>query len=508
MNKTLASIIVVLWVFACTEKQPVGSVGQVLEREKHRPLFHFTPDSMWMNDPNGLVYYENTYHLFYQYYPDSTVWGPMHWGHATSTDMIRWQHQPVALYPDDLGYIFSGSAVFDKANTTQFGTLDNPPLVAIFTYHDPVAAEQNPAMSQHQGLAYSLDKGVTWEKYSKNPVLLSPGINDFRDPKVRWHEASSSWIMTLAVKDHIRFYSSPNMKEWQLESEFGHDIGAHGGVWECPDLFPLSTGNGAEEIWVLIVSLNPGGPNRGSATQYFLGEFDGSEFIPLDTNIRWLDYGPDNYAGVTWSNTGSRTLFIGWMSNWDYAQMVPTEKWRSAMTLPRELKLSNINGGWVVSSTPVPEFDLLDKQQYEMPEFQIDGKFNLSEEISFQSPTFAMDIDIMATNDFEISIHNHMEYVLSVRYEKSANRFIIDRSKTGDTAFHPEFGEPILAPRIAISEQMDLKIIVDVASIELFADDGTTVMTAIFFPEEVLDQISFNSSGIVKVSKLVLKDIL
>lgn len=508
MNKTLASIIVVLWVFTCTEKQPAGSVVQDQGIEKHRPLFHFTPDSMWMNDPNGLVYYENTYHLFYQYYPDSTVWGPMHWGHATSTDMIRWQHQPVALYPDDLGYIFSGSAVFDKNNTTQFGTPDNPPLVAIFTYHDPIAAAQNPAMSQHQGLAYSLDKGVTWEKYAKNPVLQSPGINDFRDPKVRWHEASSSWIMTLAVKDHIRFYSSPNMKEWQLESEFGHDIGAHGGVWECPDLFPLKAEESAEEIWVLIVSLNPGGPNGGSGTQYFLGEFDGSNFIPVDTNIRWLDYGPDNYAGVTWSNTGSRTLFIGWMSNWDYAQVVPTVRWRSAMTLPRELSLSNINDNWVVSSTPVPEFDLLDHQQYEIPEFQIDGEFNLSKEVKFESPAFVMDLEINVSDDFEISLHNDYENALFISYEKSTNRFTIDRSKTGDTSFHSGFGNLIEAPRLVDGEAMNLKLVVDVASIELFADDGTTVMTAIFFPEEVLDQISFNSSGIVKVNRLVLKDIL
>jgi fructan beta-fructosidase len=508
MNKAISIILVVLWVAACTEKKPAGLVAEVQVGEQHRPLFHFTPDSMWMNDPNGMVFYEDTYHLFYQYYPDSTVWGPMHWGHATSTDMHTWQHQPIALFPDDLGYIFSGSAVVDAQNTTGFGTAEQPPLVAIFTYHDPVAAEQNPAMSQHQGLAFSLNKGVSWEKYANNPVLRSPGINDFRDPKVRWHEPSSLWIMTLAVKDHIRFYSSPDLKAWTLESEFGKDIGAHGGVWECPDLFPLKAEDSGEELWVLIVSLNPGGPNRGSGTQYFLGEFDGSKFIPKDTNIRWLDYGPDNYAGVTWSNTGSRTLFIGWMSNWDYAQVVPTERWRSAMTLPRELRLGHVGDEMVVSSTPVPEFDLLDKKQYELPEFQIHGQFDLSEKITFQNPTFEMDIALTATADFEIVLSNNRDNKLSVKYEKSSNSFVIDRSKSGDISFHPEFGVLILAPRMAKTEQMNLRLVVDVASVELFIDDGTTVMTAIFFPDEVLDKISFNSSEVIDVGRLVLRDIL
>ena len=482
MRKLVTIIIVVLWIGACTEKKLVSTVYPTQNTEQHRPIFHFTPDSMWMNDPNGLVYYENTYHLFYQYYPDSTVWGPMHWGHATSTDMITWQHQPIALYPDELGYIFSGSAVVDVQNTSGFGTVGQPPLVAIFTYHDPVAATEDPTMSQHQGIAYSLDNGRTWEKYDDNPVLLSPGINDFRDPKVRWHEPSSYWIMTLAVKDHIRFYSSPDLKQWQHESEFGHGIGAHGGVWECPDLFPLKTEESDKELWVLIVSLNPGGPNAGSGTQYFLGEFDGSKFIPMDSAVRWLDYGPDNYAGITWSNTGSRTLFIGWMSNWDYAQVVPTERWRSAMTLPRTLRLVEVGDEMVVSSTLVPEFDMLEKKQYKIPEFQIQGQFDLSEEIEFQNATFEMDITLTATADFEIVLSNKLENELSVKYERANSRFIIDRSKTGDISFHPEFGALILAPRIAKTEQMNLKLVVDVASIELFADDGTTVMTAIFFP--------------------------
>lgn len=509
MRRGILIVTAVVTFYACGNKKNanLSEAGGVLTKEKHRPEFHFTPDSMWMNDPNGLVFHQNIYHLFYQYYPDSTVWGPMHWGHATSTNMIEWQHEPVALYPDALGYIFSGSAVVDKNNTTGFGTADNPPLVAIFTYHDPVAAEQNPSMSQSQGIAYSLDNGDSWEKYDNNPVLKSPGINDFRDPKVRWFEAGEKWIMTLAVKNHIRFYSSPDLKNWKLESEFGEELGAHGGVWECPDLFPLAVEGSEEKFWILIVSLNPGGPNGGSGTQYFVGQFDGKSFTPVDPKIRWIDYGPDDYAGVTWSNTASRTIFLGWMSNWKYATRVPTEKWRSAMTIPRELKLLNLQDDWVVSSTPVPEFEVLDTKKYDIPEFVISGDLKLSEEIGFHAATLEMDMELQASHDFEIAFSNAVSDQVLIGYSKSDNKFYIDRSGSGDTSFHPEFAQLIEAPRFSDSEEMSLKLVVDVASVELFADDGTTVMTAIYFPEEVLDQISLRSEGPVEVRTLVLKEI-
>ena len=294
---------------------------------QYRPAYHFTPAAHWMNDPNGMVYYQGTYHLFFQYYPGGMVWGPMHWGHATSPDMLRWQEQPIALYPDSLGYIFSGSAVVDANNTAGFG---KNALVAIFTHHDPQLEKTDPGHSQKQSLAYSLDAGKTWTKYRGNPVLKSPGIVDFRDPKVTWNAQAKQWLMTLATKDRITFYTSPNLKAWTKASEFGETLGAHGGVWECPDLFPLTL-NGKTH-WVLIVNLNPGGPNGGSATQYFVGDFDGRTFTPLTTKTKWADYGPDEYAGVTWENTGARRLFLGWMSNWEYGNQVPTSPWRSAMT--------------------------------------------------------------------------------------------------------------------------------------------------------------------------------
>ena len=232
-----------------------------------------------MNDPNGMVYHNGEYHLFYQHNPDSTVWGPMHWGHAVSKDLVKWEHLPIALYPDSLGTIFSGSAVVDKNNTSGLGTKDNPAMVAIYTYHNAEGEKAGRKDYQTQGIAYSLDNGRTWTKYKANPVLKNPGIKDFRDPKVSWYEKGQKWIMTLAVTDHISFYSSKNLLDWTKESDFGADIGGHGGVWECPDLFKMPVAGTNEEKWVLIVNINPGAPNGGSGTQYFVGQFDGKNFV-------------------------------------------------------------------------------------------------------------------------------------------------------------------------------------------------------------------------------------
>ena len=255
--------------------------------EQYRPQLHFSPKAHWTNDPNGMIYFKGTYHLFFQYYPGGTTWGPMHWGHATSKDLVHWKEQPIALYPDSLGYIFSGSAVADSNNTSGFGKNGKIPLVAIFTHHDPKGEKAGKDDFQNESLAYSLDNGETWTKYAGNPVLKNSGIRDFRDPKVMWYVKEKKWVMTLATKDHITFYSSPDLKNWKKESEFGKEAGAHGGVWECPDLFPLSL-NG-KSYWVLIVNLNPGGPNGGSATQYFIGQFDGKSFTAIDNKTNLLD---------------------------------------------------------------------------------------------------------------------------------------------------------------------------------------------------------------------------
>jgi len=270
-------------ITGCRQNPPkTGTPPEDYYTEQYRPQYHFSPDSGWMNDPNGMVFHEGEYHLFYQYYPNGIVWDTMHWGHTVSPDMVQWEHLPIALYPDTLGVIFSGSAVVDAENTSGLGEDGEPPMVAIFSYNNLERERASRIDKQYQGIAYSNDNGRTWIKYAGNPVLENPGIRDFRDPKVMWHEPTEKWIMTLAVQDHINFYSSPNLIDWTKQSEFGRDIGGHGGVWECPDLFKMPIEGTNESKWILLVSVNPGGPNSGSATQYFIGDFDGTTFILND----------------------------------------------------------------------------------------------------------------------------------------------------------------------------------------------------------------------------------
>jgi fructan beta-fructosidase len=458
-------------VVSCSATKKMRSQNEVFTTEQHRPQVHFSPVSGWMNDPNGMVYYNGTYHLFYQYYPDSTVWGPMHWGHATTNDLVHWQHQPIAIYPDSLGYIFSGSAVVDAANTSGFGKNGQVPMVAIFTSHDPKREKENRNDVENQSLAFSLDEGKTWTKYSGNPVLKNPGIRDFRDPKVSWHEQSKSWIMTLATQDRITFFSSPNLKEWTKESEFGKEVGAHGGVWECPDLFALDFGG--KTHWVLVVNINPGGPNGGSATQYFVGDFDGHRFTPYQTDTRWLDYGPDEYAGVTWANTGKRKLFLGWMSNWQYAQVVPTKSWRSAMTIPRELRLEKSGDRLLVASRPVAEFMTLAAQPLGL-QGSSTGQLN---------GAASLHLTINKAQDFSVTLSNAQGQNVVLGFEKASNQFFIDRRRAGKVAFEKSFAGRYTAPRFAKGETVEVTLVIDNASVELFADDGLTVMTAIFFPD-------------------------
>ena len=287
--------------------------------EPYRPQFHFTPPAKWMNDPNGLVYNKGVYHLFYQYYPDDIVWGPMHWGHAISKDLLHWEHKPIALYPDKNGYIFSGSAVVDTENTSGFGTKENPALVAIFTYHDIDRERAGKTDFQTQGIAYSLDNGETFTVYDGNPVIGNNGIKDFRDPKVFWDDQSKNWSMLLVAGDHLQIWQSKNLKSWEKVSEFGKNQGAHGGVWECPDLFKLKVGTTDEEKWVLLISINPGAPNGGSGTQYFVGDFDGKTFTSDQKEEKWIDWGTDNYGGVRYNNVpNNKRIFIGWRSMIDW----------------------------------------------------------------------------------------------------------------------------------------------------------------------------------------------
>ncbi|MDG1277512.1 MAG: glycoside hydrolase family 32 protein [Algoriphagus sp.] len=465
-----------LLAISCNPDNPI--VFQDSSGEKYRPEYHFTPPAGWMNDPNGLVYLDGEYHLFYQYYPDTTVWGPMHWGHAVSNDLVNWENLPIALEPDSLGYIFSGSAVIDIDNSSGFGSLDNPPMVAIFTYHDMNAERSGAKDYQSQGIAYSLDKGRTWTKYQENPVLPNQGIKDFRDPKVSRitdSDGNQLWMMTLAVLDRIQFYSSPDLIHWKYESEFGLGIGAHGGVWECPDLLPFTTKTG-ETKWVLLVSINPGGPQMGSATQYFIGDFQNGVFTPDDQMIRWLDYGPDNYAGVTWSNLPEeqdRTILIGWMSNWLYAEVVPTESWRSAMTIPRELSLFDVEGTLLLKSAPAKEVDLLRKASYK-----------LSDKIS-ALPSQSVEIKAEIENDFSIQFTNDLGEKLAIF--KNGGLITVDRSLAGQNTFHPDFRASHSAPMSW--NAYEIRIFLDASSVEVFLNDGELVMTSLILPTESFNTI-------------------
>lgn len=462
----------------------------------YRPAWHFTPRAHWMNDPNGLVFHQGTYHLFFQHHPHGDTWGPMHWGHATSTDLLRWQEQPIALKPDALGMIFSGSAVLDAGRRSGLGPEGSQPLVAVFTHHDPVADQAGRTDRQHQSLAYSVDGGRTWTTYAGNPVLRNPGAKDFRDPKVRWLPEQRRWTMALACGDHIRFYGSTDLRNWTEDSRFGAGIGAHGGVWECPDLLPLPGPDGRVH-WLLLVSLTPGGPNGGSATQYFIGQFDGRRFTPHDERIRWLDFGPDDYAGVTWAEVDDRALFIGWMSNWQYADKVPTAPWRSAMTMPRELLLRPAADGLRVASVPAREVQTLGlppSLQRSGAAVVADAPLLLSAGLAGANGRFMLSLSTAALRGFTLVLANAAGDALQIGFDAQAGQWWIDRSRSGDVGFHPAFAQRAVAPRLAAGAAADLQLWFDSTSVEAFADGGLSVLTVLFFPRAPWDRLALASS--------------
>jgi len=464
-------------------------------KEQHRNQFHFSPEVNWMNDPNGMVYLDGEYHLFYQYYPDSTVWGPMHWAHAVSSDMIHWKHLPIALYPDTLGYIFSGSAVIDKNNTAGFG---KDAMVAMFTYHDIHGERSGSSITfQYQGIAYSTDKGRTFTKYEGNPVIPNPGIKDFRDPKIIWDEANSQWVMVLAAYDKAMFYTSKDLKAWELASEFG--IVGDTRLWECPDLFPIKVKGSEETKWVLITSIQKEAPNGGTATGYFVGDWDGKQFIGNTKNQKWLDYGTDNYAAVTWADAPNPTdekSLIGWMSNWQYAQVVPTEKWRSAMTLPRTITLHKENGEYHLRSLPVVQSSKIEKTKYGIQPKKITESTVLSKEGII--PLQKLDLSLVPASDAVVSIRlsNAKEEYTVVGYNAVSKNYFIDRTHSGKVDFQKDFADKIhYAPVDYNTPSINMTIFIDHAAIELFADYGRTAMTDIVFPTEPYDKVEINSSG-------------
>jgi levanase/fructan beta-fructosidase len=399
-----------------------------------------------MNDPNGLLYHDGKYHLFYQHNPLGNLWGNMSWGHAISGDLYSWEHLPVAIPYDENFGIFSGSAVADYRNSSGFGSSTKPPLVAIYTAH------KHDGTHQAQHLAYSLDEGAIWIKYADNPVL-DLGMKDFRDPKVTYEEATNTWLMTIAKPEEhkIAFFRSHNLKSWEHLSDFG-PLGATGGCWECPDLFPLTLDDGSIK-WVLLISLNPGGISGGSGTQYFIGEWDGTTFTPDLDQEQWIDYGRDNYAGVTFNNAPeNKRIFIGWMSNWLYADKYPTTLWRSSMTTPRELTLRRINGIPTLISTPItPPTTVITK-------------------------TFT----ITTSNDFEFTITNQGEE-FSIFFNASSKQIELTRSWFVED-------KPQISPQVNATS-FELHILIDNGSCELFAPAiGLTMTSLTLLPIEGISE--------------------
>ena len=493
-------ISVMLLLMAC---QDTTQKTQMNEETLYRPLLHFTPKAHWMNDPNGMFYLNGKYHLYFQYYPGASVWGPMHWGHASSEDLVHWEEHPVALYPDEMGYIFSGSAVVDHQNTSGLGKDDTPPIVAIFTHHDMNKEIAEKIDVETQSIAYSLDEGMTWTKFDGNPVIKNPNIRDFRDPKVFWDEVRNQWVLILAAQQKVMLYISPNLKDWTYTADFGEDVGHHGGVWECPDLFPLPVNQGEKQKWVMLVSINPGGPNGGSATQYFIGDFDGKKFT-LDEefaaqlkgdNNYWVDFGRDNYAGVTWQNKtleNGNKLFIGWMSNWQYAKVVPTEKWRSAMTIARELALQHNEKGYRLISKPVKEIEQSIVEEISLNDHSLSQELTsiYKNEEGLGALRFSFAIDLEENQSFEFQLKNSAGDHLDLGLDATNNYFYVDRTASGKIDFEKEFGTRVsIAPRLGNEKTLQGEIILDKTSIELFWDDGRTVLTDIFFPQQAYTEI-------------------
>jgi fructan beta-fructosidase len=478
------------------------TVGQAMpdDTPQYRPAFHFSPQRNWMNDPNGLVFADGVYHLFFQYHPDGLTWGPMHWGHTISRDLLHWEELPIALYPDALGMIFSGSIVIDKNNTSGLGCDGKAPWVTIFTHHDPIAEKTGDNVHQYQSIAFSVDDGASWTKYAGNPVLPNPGIKNFRDPKVFWHAETGSWVMSLAAGERIVFYSSPDLKTWALESELGGFEIAEGNVLECPDLVPLDLGG--RKRWVLIVSVVTDAPNGGSGTRYIVGDFDGRNFVPEHQDVRWLDYGPDNYAGVTFHNTGDQVLLIGWMSNWAYAQSVPTAPWRSAMTLPRSLGLVTVNGKAMLSQSVPMAFK---------GETALDGDWHSDLSAAWREVDGVLKLSLKAENQpsFELTLGNDLGDRLVIGFNAAEQHYYIDRCNAGQSAFSPDFPIRATAPRIAAGQGTDIELYFDNGSVELFADDGTTTMTSLFFPRAAYDSVQLETgepaqNGQLTVSQIIL----
>ena len=456
--------------------------------ETYRPVYHHTPMYGWMNDPNGMFYKDGVYHLYFQYNPYGSMWANMTWGHSTSTDLTHWTYEGTAIVPDAWGAIFSGSCVVDKDNTAGFG---KGAVVAFYT-----SAKSTPwGDVQSQSMAYSLDNGKTFIKYEHNPILTSTE-RDFRDPKVFWYAPGKHWVMMLAVGQEMQIYSSGNLKEWKKESSFGAMQGAHGGVWECPDLVEVAVEGSKEKKWVLICNLNPGGPFGGSAAQYFVGSFDGKKFVnESPTQTKWLDWGKDNYATVTWSNApAGRCIALGWMSNWQYANSVPTTQYRSANTLARDLTLYRAGGELYLKSKPSPEIKKARAEEKKISTFEVKGNYEVASLLADNKGAYEIEMTIenKGTSKIDFSLMNEKGEKVAMYYDVVRKQFVMDRSASGIVGFSRDFPAVTVAP-VRNTDQIHLRLFIDRSSVEAFGEDGEYVMTNLVFPAEPYNRMVFSS---------------
>ncbi len=497
--RALATVVFIVLAFAR------GSVAAAdLYREPWRPQFHFTPERNWMNDPNGMVYHRGEFHLFYQFNPFGDKWGHMSWGHAVSRDLTHWEHLPLALAEENGVMIFSGSAVVDHRNTSGFGTRRNPPMVALYTGHYTTRKLQN------QQLAYSTDLGRTWTKYPGNPVL-DLGKEDFRDPKVIWHEPSGQWVMvvSLPVERQVAFFTSPDLKQWRRSGTFG-PLGSVKGIWECPDLFPVQIeGRRRATQWVLIVNVGSGAPAGGSGCQYFVGDFDGQTFradsrsqpVRPEPSLTagaaagtvaeaalWADWSTDFYAAVSWSDVprrDGRRLWLGWMSNWEYAQDVPTSPWRSAMTVPRSLTLRETPSGYHLLQQPVRELEALRTSSAKVRGIPCSAAATWAASRGDLGALADLSIDLTGVardTTFTLRLHTGPGEFTAVTVDSGSGLLTLDRTRSGRTDFHARFPSVHRAPVRIVDGRLRLRLLLDTSSIEVFAQDGETATSTLIFP--------------------------
>ena len=495
-------------------------------REKFRPIYHHTPAYGWMNDANGLVYKDGEYHLYFQYNPYGSKWGNMHWGHSVSKDLVHWTHEQPAIARDTMGHIFSGSCVVDHNNTAGFG---KDAIIAFYTSHKNLPGNHQ---RQQQCIAYSLDNGRTYTKYEGNPVVTPfDGLENFRDPKVFWYAPQNKWVMIVSADKNMRFYESKDLKKWSYMSEWGAGYGPQPNQFECPDFFEMAVdGNAQHKKWVMIVNINPGFVYGGSGSMYFVGQFDGHKFT-CDTapnDVKWLDWGKDHYATVTYSNTPGRIIAMPWMSNWQYANLTPTQQFRSQNALPRELKLYTAdNGELLVSAAPVKETEALRNKATDLGSFEGEKQAKIDNEGAFE-----LDFDLQAgtADKCGVEIANAKGEKVSIYYDAKAQRFVMDRAESGITEFgnkvephqldnaqslkrykevtvnyHNAFALGTWAPVPIKADTHHVQIFVDKSSVELFVDGGRIAMTNLVFPNKPYNQLRFFGGKVVNAKAYNIK---